>query len=189
MKINTPKIYEQMSLRERAQLVFKCLSTQDEKTMDAIRSTVDRKHYTAYDIEYSESIQGLYDAAILWGFKYHQVTSQYYAYLYLWEQEDRREKEMSDSLKSILDGFGLSRKKLQVLFYLLDELAEKHGFDKKTVLPIAEIGDSQECKYPESFDINEVQEPEIVRFYDDMKFLLMGYINLHETRKQLNQLK
>ncbi len=63
MKINTPKIYEQMSLRERAQIAFKCFATQDEKAMDAIKSTVERKHYTAFDLEYSESMQGLYDAA------------------------------------------------------------------------------------------------------------------------------
>ncbi len=177
-------IYEKMSLRERAQLVFKCLYTQDEKTMDAIRSTVDRKHYTAYDIEYSQSLEGLYDAAIIWGFIYHQVTSQFCAYLYLWDQEDRNEEEMSESSISILDGFGLSRMKLQVLFYLLDELAEQHGFDKKTVLSIAEISDSQEDEYPKNFDIKEIYEPKIVRFYDETKLLLMGYINLYETRKQ-----
>lgn len=91
---------------------------------------------------------------------------------------------MTEPAKSILDGIWQSQWKQKVLFYLLDELADKQGFDKRTVLALAEVSNSQEQEYPENFDINEVDEPELARFYDEMNYLLMGYINLHETRKQ-----
>ena len=128
MKLNESKLYEQMTLKDRAELAFKCLKHQDEETMDKILLTVPKYLYKLHDAEYRVRLDHLYHTAVMWGFEYWKNASGFGAALYLEAQQNEKQEYLSPRV---------FKQRMVALHIILDELSESHGLDKETVYVIA----------------------------------------------------
>jgi len=140
MKINSSKIYEQMSLRERAQMAFKYMLNDNQKFSE-ILATIPRKTYVGNDLGFSMRSTGLYQTAILWGFEYQKQQGLNTTFLGLLSaiDENTKDSELKQLRNESQIKFLHSRDKLEILFSLLNELDESHGLDSKSVYAIAEV--------------------------------------------------
>lgn len=83
MKFDTAKLYEEMSLSERAMLAFK---SDDLETEKKITRTVPMLNYTMYAADYVDRLEYLEDAADFWVANYWRCTSM--VNLYRWMNSD-----------------------------------------------------------------------------------------------------
>ena len=128
MKLNESKLYEQMTMKDRAELAFKCMKTQDEETMDKILLTVPKYLYKLHDVEYRIRLEYLFHTATMWAQEYWKNAARFASALYL----EAKDNETSELLSS-----RILNRRIIVLHIILDELSESHGLDKGTVYAIA----------------------------------------------------
>lgn len=128
MKLNESKLYEQMSLKDRAELAFKCLKHHDEETMDKILLTVPKYLYKLHDAEYRVRVDHLYHTAMMWAFEYWKNRAGFGEALYLETQQDETPEVLSSTV---------FKQRMVAIHIILDELSESHGLDKDTVYAIA----------------------------------------------------
>lgn len=141
MKIDKSKLYSGMTLEERAILAFKFIVTNDTAGSDAILATIPKQTYIMNDPAFSITTQGLYYAAILWGFEYQKEQGLNTSYLGMLGVIDHNTKDPELQQARIEAGikYRHSCDRLGILFNLLDELELSHGLDAKTVYGLAEV--------------------------------------------------
>ena len=171
MKLNESKLYEQMTLKDRAELAFKCLKHQDEETMDKILLTVPKYLYKLYDAEYRVRLDHLYHTAIMWAFEYWKNASGFGAALYLETQQDEKQEDLSPRV---------FKQRMVALHIILDELSESHGLDKETVYAIANVVAED---YPRDL-IDIPQDKKMRLFYEKTKADFVDVLEMFERKQK-----
>lgn len=134
MKLDTIKIYEKMTVRERAGEAFKYLGLQDSKEMDKIASTIPKYTYRLMDGKFRAKLDILFHTACHWAFLYWQNYSMVMSAMYL--QEVGREIPRNSYYW---------RQRVIALQLALEHVSCSHGLDAETVYRMAQVT-------PESFD-------------------------------------
>ncbi len=117
-----------MSIKERAELAFKQLGTQNEVELDRILATVPKYNYRLADGEYRGRVDILFHAAMHWAFLYWQNYAKLMSVKFL----EAIDYELPNK------PFSWSQR-IIALHITLERLSNSHGFDADTVYAIAEV--------------------------------------------------
>jgi len=141
MRTDITKIYEKMTIRERAEHCFKLCADKDETEMDKVAATVPRYAYNMRDADFIQHFENMMDAAMYWAVLYWKNYAMEVSSILL-QQTGR------DTMQY---GVMYWNQRVTALWLALDTLSDSYGLNPDTVHAIANIK-------PETHTMDELDE-------------------------------
>ncbi|NLW04349.1 MAG: hypothetical protein GX029_03865 [Pseudomonadaceae bacterium] len=122
------KLYNGLSNKQKAALTFQNLAELNADEVPIITGTVEKKHYSQRDTEYTDWIETFFSVASLWGMSYWQQKYQEAACLVLVAEQDTDQA---------IKRFREVEARVTALHYALQEFCNTHGLDVQSVYKFA----------------------------------------------------
>lgn len=124
------KLYNGLSNKQKAALTFKNVIELNTDEIPIISSTVEKKHYSQRDTEYTDLVDAFFSVASLWGLTYWQKKCQETACLVLAAELDTDQA---------ISRYREVEARVTALHYALQEFCNTHGLDAQSVYKFAGV--------------------------------------------------
>jgi len=128
------KIYENLSNKELANLVFNTIPSKNTQKIDKLVSLVPIKKYSCVDFEYRDHLDRILRMAYTWSIWHWQLKSELNAKFSVWLM---RVIVAEESISTTLEDYQECESRLLALDLALDEICSKNGIDASTVRKLA----------------------------------------------------
>lgn len=122
------KLYNGLSNKQKAVLTFQNLVGLNADEVPIISGSVERKHYSQRDTEYTDWVDAFYSVASLWSITYWQQKYQEAACLVLVAEQDTDQA---------ISRYREIEARVTALHYALQEFCNTHGLDAQSVYKFA----------------------------------------------------
>ena len=122
------KLYNGLSNKQKAVLAFQHITQLNTDEVPIISGSVERKHYSQRDKEYTDWIETFYSVASLWSITYWQQKYQEATCLVLVAEQDTDQA---------ISRYREVEARITALHYALQEFCNTHGLDAQSVYKFA----------------------------------------------------
>lgn len=147
------KMYGNLSPEELAKITFNSLISGDTKLANQICDSVPRHNYNRVDVDYSKTLDKIFEACSLLAIEYWKTNSQYMSFLFL--KSDSKTDDV-DTVKLDIEHGINARRKLMAIGCVLKSFCESQCLDIEAVLKF--VGntnfagvDIESCELEDSF--------------------------------------
>jgi hypothetical protein len=167
------KLYEGLTLKERAILAFSYLSELNSQEADRILATVPRKLYRMVDADHIRWVEGLRRMAMMFGMEHWRFQAKAFAassfLMHMYNKPDVSEEE-DERIGICFKAWGVWETRLLTMDAALEAVCSKHNVNAAAVRRCCDIEGPHQALGPGEVDAELLAE--MTKAYDD---LLQGW--------------